>query len=149
MSGIRSLYRTMVREARSVRREGSRTRLSQFYNKWQLDYRVMPLPELDLPRSSLHRLLALRTTHGDYALYHKRFRHEGAELRCGCGSPKTPEHLVFCHKTFNFHRKRPLKAPVLPFDRREGSPYLNELLATTKAFAGFLTITGFYTSICT
>lgn len=64
--------------------------LSVYYKKWELPYVVKPLPELSLPRSILHRLLAIRTGHGDFSWYHTKFNHEDAKLDCSCGQPKTP-----------------------------------------------------------
>ena len=48
-------------------------------------------PELTLPRGTLHRLLAERLGHGDFAEYHDRFGHEPAGP-CRCGEPKTAGH---------------------------------------------------------
>jgi hypothetical protein len=50
-------------------------------------------PELELTRATLHRLLAARSRHGDFAEYHERFEHEDAVLECSCGKRKAPEHL--------------------------------------------------------
>ncbi|KAI1004868.1 hypothetical protein K3495_g3348 [Podosphaera aphanis] len=41
--------------------------------------------ELKLPRSTLGRILATRTRHGDFAYYHDRFRHPEANMNCLCG----------------------------------------------------------------
>ncbi|KAM4061432.1 endonuclease/exonuclease/phosphatase [Hirsutella rhossiliensis] len=42
-------------------------------------------PELGLPRTMLHHLLAARTHHGDFADYHERFQHDDACVTCSCG----------------------------------------------------------------
>jgi len=53
-------------------------------------------PELRLRRFALGKLLASRSGHGDFAVYHKRFAHTDAETSCQCGREKTPEHFYFC-----------------------------------------------------
>ncbi|RAL61328.1 hypothetical protein DID88_009464 [Monilinia fructigena] len=58
--------------------------LSASYRRWKLGYSVTEPPELRLPRTVLHRLLATRTAHGDFAQYHRRFGHTEAELTCLC-----------------------------------------------------------------
>ena len=67
VSGIRSIFRTLRREAQCSWWAKCSTKLSAQYTKWKLDYWVKPLPELDLPRSTFHRLLAIRSTHGDFS----------------------------------------------------------------------------------
>ncbi|EFZ02030.2 Reverse transcriptase [Metarhizium robertsii ARSEF 23] len=42
-------------------------------------------PELALPRTILHHLVAARTHHGDFADYHERFHHSDAGITCSCG----------------------------------------------------------------
>ncbi|RAL60819.1 hypothetical protein DID88_010144 [Monilinia fructigena] len=64
--------------------------LSASYRRWKLGYSVTEPPELRLPRTVLHRLLATRTAHGDFAQYHRRFGHTEAELTCLCGFEKAP-----------------------------------------------------------
>ena len=51
-------------------------------------------PELSLPRSSLGRLLAARSGHGDFAAYRERFNHTDALLTCSCGQLKAPQHFL-------------------------------------------------------
>ncbi|KAI1007378.1 hypothetical protein K3495_g852 [Podosphaera aphanis] len=53
--------------------------------------------ELELPRSTLGRILATRTGHGDFAEYHDRFRHPEANMNCLCGHRKSPLHFFFCY----------------------------------------------------
>ena len=53
-------------------------------------------PELRLPRKLLHKLLAARTGHGDFAAYHRRFNHPDANLLCHCGQEKSPIHFLRC-----------------------------------------------------
>ena len=52
--------------------------------------------ELNLPRFTLGKLYASRSGHGDFAEYHKRFKHVDAEGMCQCGRNKTPEHFFLC-----------------------------------------------------
>ncbi|EKG09164.1 hypothetical protein MPH_13848 [Macrophomina phaseolina MS6] len=52
--------------------------------------------ELALPRQTLHRLLAERTGHGDFAEYHRRLKHERAKLTCKCGAEKAQWHFIDC-----------------------------------------------------
>ena len=57
--------------------------------------RKRPL-ELALPRWAYHRLMAARTGHGDFASYHRRFKHENEEMLCKCGREKRPWHFAEC-----------------------------------------------------
>ncbi|PQE14740.1 endonuclease exonuclease phosphatase protein [Rutstroemia sp. NJR-2017a BBW] len=50
--------------------------------------------KLNLPRAKLHHLLALRTTHDDFAWYHRKFVHTEANWKCSCGRPKHRNILV-------------------------------------------------------
>jgi len=47
-------------------------------------------------RETLGWLIATRTGHGDFAEYHRRFKHEDAVLECECGSPRAPMHPFRC-----------------------------------------------------
>ena len=67
VSGIRSIYRDLRRQAQHSWWAKRGTKLSAWYKKWRLEYRVKPLLELDLTRTTLHRLLALRSSHGDFS----------------------------------------------------------------------------------
>ena len=59
---------------------------------------------------SVGRVLAARSTHGDFADYHERFGHE-VELMCNkCARRKSPLHVWICIKS-NFRRP----APIVPF----------------------------------
>jgi ribonuclease HI len=62
-------------------------------------------PPLRLPRRHLARLLAERSGHGDFAKYHRRFRHAApaSRMRCTCGAPTTPAHFLFCPRTKKPH----------------------------------------------
>ena len=99
VSGIRSIFRKQRREAQCSWWARHSTKLSAWYKKWGLDYTVKPLPELDLLRATLHRLLAIRTIYGDFSWYLTKYSHIDAKLTCSCGQPKTPEHLICCRKS--------------------------------------------------
>lgn len=107
--GVRSVARKILKEATRAWWESVAPNLSQRYRQWELPYAIKPPPELSLPRATLHRLLALRTGHGDFSWYHTKFKHEDAKLECSCGSLKTPEHPVFCKRVFRYLYNWPLK----------------------------------------
>lgn len=147
-SGIGSIMRRMTEHARTDWWSARKTKLSKWYKNWTTSYKVRPSKELDLPRQTLHRLLALRSSHGDFAWYHKKFQHEDAKLTCSCGRSKTPDHLVHCAKTQRHFGAWPDKPPSPPTGRAEGIEYLRFLIANPKKFAEFLSVTEFYTRIC-
>jgi hypothetical protein len=147
--GIRSLARDIKKKAIAVWWTTVESKLSRRYRKWALPYEVKLPKELDLPRSTLHRLLALRTGHGDFDWYHKKFKHNDAVLDCSCGMKKTPDHLVHCRKTFRFLWNWPFQPKRPPRNQSEGWDYLRRLQASPKDFEKFLQITGFYSRICT
>jgi hypothetical protein len=72
VSGIRSVFYVLRKEAQLSWWAQSSTKLSNEYKKWNLEYRVTPLPELDLPRATFHRLLSIRSSHGDFSWYHTK-----------------------------------------------------------------------------
>ena len=149
ISGIRSVFRTLRKGAQSQWWAAKAAKLSTWYKKWGLSYEVKPLPELDLPRSTLHYLLALRTSHGDFSWYHRKFLHADATLTCSCGQPKTPEHITLCRKTRTAFRFWPQKPLTPPTNQGEGINYLKCLIAKPSDFARFLGVTEFYSTICT
>ncbi|KID94004.1 Ribonuclease H-like protein, partial [Metarhizium majus ARSEF 297] len=63
------------------------------YKHLNLKFPSNCLPELALPRTILHHLLAARTYHGDFADYHERSHHSDAGITCSCGRRKAPTHL--------------------------------------------------------
>ena len=97
-------------------------------------------PELELTRATLHRLLAARSGHGDFAEYHERFEHEDAVLECSCGKRKAPEHLLLCDKV------RTRDRPRLVGSCRDKIRTL--LAGPPKKFANFVEKTDFYGKIC-
>ena len=149
VSGIRSIFRKLRRDAQCSWWAKRSTKLSKWYKRWGLDYQVKPLPELELPRSTLHRLLAIRSSHGDFSWYHRKFAHEDAKLTCSCGRAKDPEHIVRCRKTARYFHKWPQKPYAPPSSLVEGIKYLSSLMAKPTDFATFLKVTEFYSKICT
>jgi ribonuclease HI len=149
VSGIRSISRTLRREAQRSWWAKCCTKLSPQYKKWDLEYRVKPLPELELPRSTLHHLLAIRSTHGDFSWYHRRFNHEDAKLTCSCGRFKSPEHLVRCRKSIQKFAQWPRKPHSPPSMPTEVFSYLSSIVGNPTDFASFLAVTEFYSKICT
>ncbi|RAL59878.1 hypothetical protein DID88_000505 [Monilinia fructigena] len=79
ISGIGSIARSLAHNVTSGWWRKNEPTLSGGYRKWQLDYALKEPMELKLSRPTLHRLLALRSRHGDFEAYHKRFKHEDAE----------------------------------------------------------------------
>ncbi|KAF4874135.1 hypothetical protein CGCSCA1_v006837 [Colletotrichum siamense] len=107
-------------------------------------------PELKLPRKLLHHLIAARSGHGDFEMYHKRFtwRQQGAQ-RCKCGKQKSPAHAVFCRLTR-------LKKFQWPWPLINGEPgpspfgdperYWRSIIGDPEQFEKFEEITGFFSS---
>jgi hypothetical protein len=92
-------------------------------------------PELWLPRPLLHRLLAARSGHGDFAAYHRRFNHAGAQLTCLCGREKSPEHFLLCRRS----------RPHRPRDFRSGDSIIRLLGPKgCKEFREFVSRSGCY-----
>lgn len=90
-------------------------------------------------RDSLHRLLAARSGHGDFADYHERFRHHDANNHCSCGRKKSTRHIFYCKK-LRKHRLLPgyiPEAAILQFLGEDGKKWLR-----------FVERSDFYTKIC-
>lgn len=90
-------------------------------------------------RGSLHRLLAARTGHGDFADYHKRFRHHDSNNHCSCGKEKSPRHIFYCRK-LRKHRLLPgyiPEAAILQFLGEDGEKWVR-----------FVERSEFYRKIC-
>lgn len=75
------------------------------YQDLDLKMRRRKPPELKLSRRLLHRLIAARTGHGDFAAYHRRLKHIDANLECVCGQETTPTHFIRCRRHANQMRK--------------------------------------------
>ncbi len=89
-------------------------------------------------RKTLHRLLAARSGHGDFAQYYERFQHADSNNYCSCGERKTPQH-IFCGR-LRKHRLLPTRTPRTAF-----STFLGE---ESVEWARFVEKTNFYTRIC-
>ena len=149
LSGIKSIARTTLHHTQRVWWSKNRDKLSEWYKRWDLGYSPRSGPaELDLPRASLARLLSIRSMHGDFSWYHRKFHHDDANLTCSCGLDKTPEHLVLCRKTLGTYSRWPLKPYTPPSSRDEGLAYTAALIEDAEAFEAFLHITKYYTEIC-
>ena len=97
--------------------------------------------ELGLKRGALGRILASRSSHGDFAAYHDRFYHHDATLSCSCGRLKSPLHFFFCKKS-NANRLGP---KVFTANK------ITYLLGTAKgatALADWITSSRFFTDTC-
>ena len=92
---------------------------------------------LTLQRPITGHILASRTLHGDFAAYHKRFRHADAEIKCSCGKHKTPLHFFFCRKgkAIQLLSRQPPS---------EAIPWLLGTIAGAKKLAKWLTDTRFF-----
>ena len=106
-------------------RRWAREQLSAGFNSWWLTTRhrgTIPLPSPttdpppDVPRGALARVLAARSGHGDFASYHERFNHAGAQLHCQCGARKTPLHFFYCRKAPGRHRLRLFRGKVMTIE---------------------------------
>lgn len=151
VSGIRSIARKLVKEAQLKWCAGKYPRTSLWYQSWSLPYRVKPQPELELPRATLHRLLALRTSHGDFAWYHTKFNHPDVKIVCHCSRRKTPIHLVLCKRAQRRFNKWPkdTRPREPPSTRAEAAAYMARLCAHPKDFEAYLKATEFYSKFCT
>ena len=147
--GVKSLARKITRELRKTWWSRASLDLSERYRSWDLTYHIRCPKELEvLTRPALHRYLAIRTGHGDFAWYHRRFGHPDANLKCSCGRDKDPEHLVCCGKTLATFDRWPCKPIRRPRSEKEARSYLKTLISNPLAFQEFLGTTGFYNSIC-
>ena len=90
-------------------------------------------------RATLHRLLAARSGHGDFAVYHERFGHTDSNNHCSCGERKTPQHIFFCRR-LRGHRLLPRNAPRVAYTQ-----FLGE---ESRKWARFVEDSKFFTNIC-
>ena len=153
LAGIRAEIRRNLRGIRRHSWEQVKATLSARYNAWKLPYDPLNhQTELEvLTRVQLSYYLAIRTGHGDFAWYHRKFNHENAEIHCTCGYSKTPEHIVMCRKVQGSYSKWPWpgeRPRHKPQTRREKIEYLRELMAHPPAFQEYLDTTGYYTKVC-
>ena len=86
--------------------------------------------------------------HGDFAWYHRKFRHNNANLSYSCGSDKTPEHFALCCKTLGTFDRWPLRPPIPLSSRSDRLAYTAVLLGDPEAFEAFTQVTQYYTKVC-
>ncbi|KAJ6066299.1 hypothetical protein N7444_000052 [Penicillium canescens] len=92
----------LVREAKQHIRTATRAAYTRDAPQAYRDLNIQPhtkssrAREHRLPRGVLGRLLAARTGHGDFQVYHERFHHRDSLTTCSCGKPKSPVHFFFC-----------------------------------------------------
>ena len=147
--GIKSIGRKHMAAKRESWWEGAKLRLSRRYNDWNLGYKIRSPEELHvLSRPELHRYLAIRTGHGDFAWYHVKFKHDDAQLDCSCGRPKDPLHLARCTKLRERYLLWPEPRPKRRPNGRQASKYLHKMMAKPTLFRDFLQATDFYGAIC-
>ena len=153
-AGIRSIGRKLLQLAAHDAWSKAQCRLSAHYRQNGGVFSASSkCPEsLKINRTALGKLLALKTTHGDFTWYHKKYKHDDYQPNCSCGRTKTPQHLVHCVKSrrlFNdwpwpkWMRRRP--TTDRPATR---NTYFSLLLRDASLFAQFLEVTDFYRKIC-
>lgn len=126
------------------RRSVKRNLFARFASYWHdhaparyqlLGIRLRPRPpELALPRFALGKLLAARSGHGDFATYHRDFKHDDAALFCSCGAEKSPEHFFLCSQVRNcaIWQRHSTIQDILGTER--GARRFGEFVATTRFF---------------
>jgi hypothetical protein len=148
LSGIKSIARQLLQGNQQIWWSAKKRKLSKWYNSWNLEYKPCSGPaELDLPRTTLARLLSIRSMHGEFAWCHRKFNHDNANLACSCGHDKTPEHLVLCRKTQGAFRRWPLRPPTPPSSQSDGLAYTAVLIKDPEAFEAFISLTQYYTKV--
>ncbi|KAK6222517.1 reverse transcriptase [Colletotrichum tabaci] len=149
LSGIRRLGRERLR---NQYRQWWGKEATERYTQLGLRLHFSCPPELALPRSTLHHLLAARSGHGDFEHYHRRFNHTEALLTCSCGEAKEVDHLVYCSATLARRQQWPTLYPTGPLDPigPMGSleRYFKGLMTDPKGFEAFLRVTHFFRKIC-
>jgi ribonuclease HI len=147
-AGLKMITKGILRDQlKEAWRKRSAT-LSSRYQGHSLTYAITCPRELQLPRPSLHRFLAIRTGHGDFHWYHRKFHHEDAECFCSCKRKKSPEHLVWCRESKKSFARWPRRPKTMPCTREEHMAYLKTLLREPEQFLTFEGVTNFFNSIC-
>lgn len=149
LSGVKMRLRRRLRDYRAALWDRLKAGLSDRYLDWDLEWDLDCPEELAcLSRPALHRFLALRTGHGDFAWYHRKFNHpeDSCEMTCWrCHADKTPEHMVFCPKSLRLYKDWPWPdddGPARPSTTEEKRDYLRWLMDTPTAFRDFIRVTG-------
>ena len=137
---LASLKRLAKTKANNLLRQLWLTTALQSYRNLGILY-LLNTAELGLKRGALGRILASRSSHRDFAAYHKRFQHSNATLYCSCGRLKSPLHFFFCKK--NNTKQLGPKAPTV--DK------LTYLLGTVKGaviLVDWITSSRFFIDTC-
>ena len=112
------------------------------YRALGLKVSLKDLPELKLPRPSLHHVIAARSGHGDFADYHTRFHPNSQSVvpNCSCGRQKSPTHIFYCRKVPPRKRIKlgPRPANIIQQTTGPNYPTLIKLIEATS----------FFTNIC-
>lgn len=110
------------------------------YLDLDLQMRRRKPPELGLSRRLLHGLIAARTGHGDFASYHRRFKHEDASMECACGKETSPTHFIRC-RNHNTQVRKLRKGATF-------NTYIKLLLGPKglDSFKEFVKVTGYFSS---
>ncbi|KAJ6174363.1 hypothetical protein N7485_005429 [Penicillium canescens] len=141
----------LVREAKQHIRTATRAAYTRDAPQAYRDLNIQPhtkssrAREHRLPRGVLGRLLAARTGHGDFQVYHERFHHRDSLTTCSCGKPKSPVHFFFCPPARKRWKDR--------WKGRKASPSarINWILSTAagaEEFGRFVQETFFFKDIC-
>lgn len=88
-----------------------------------------------LTRKNLGNLLAARSGHGNFAAYHRRFKHTDADTNCSCGQERSPEHPFYCRK---LRQKRPPR-PLNSRNREEDIKWILGTIDGARAFQRWCT----------
>ena len=148
LSGIKKIARKTLRHTQQIWWADKKTKLSKWYKSWDLNYAPCSGPtELDLPRATLARLLFIRSRHGDFAWYHRKYNHKDTNLTCSCKQDKIPEHLALCRKTLGAFNRWPLRPPIPPSNRADGLAYTAVPIRDPEAFEAFTQLTQYYTKV--
>lgn len=75
VAGIRAMARIRLQTFEVEKWRLILSKLSRQYRAWELDLTQGCPAELYLSRKELHRLLTIRTRHGDFRWYHMKFKH--------------------------------------------------------------------------
>ena len=136
--GLRTDARKLYHSAKQSWWKDVKPKLSTWYRKWELPYNTTPPQELNLSRRVLTKFLATRTMHGDFAWYHRKYKHDDAELLCSYGKDKSPDHLIHCPRMRRWFLQWPARPAWPPSNTKEGKKYLQQLLSCPEDFADFI-----------
>ena len=135
---LRTDERALMRDAQSSWWVDRRPKLSRWYKRLTSSYNTTPREELTFSRSVLAKLLAIRMMHGEFAWYHRKYKHDDAVLLCSCRKDKSPDHLVHYPRMRRWFLQWPARHTWPSTNTEEGIVYLQQLLSDSKDFADFL-----------